>query len=794
MIGRIEGFFLKIRRALSRSEWIVRLLGLPRVKGAESEAGIVLIQIDGLAHPQLKKALKKHRMSFLNKLMQKEDYALHPLYSGLPSNTPAFQGELFYGIQTCVPAFSYQNSVNGEVIRMYEPEAAAAMQKHLAEEGEGLLQDGSSYSGIFSGGAMESSFCAATLNWRKNLHGANAFSAAIFILWNSWSFIRVAGLLILEVGLALGDFVRGLVAGQDLGKELRFVPARVAISILLRELVTMNAMLDAARGLPIIQLNFLGYDEQAHRRGPSSAFAHWTLKGIDHAIKRVWKAAKRSGARDYEVWIYSDHGQEKSIPYESAHGRSIEKAISEIFDQPHDDKISAEKGIQLQRAEWLSLPIGRWLFAGSKRTETSPTPETRVTAMGPVGHVYPGIVATWEERLLKAKEIVEKGKVPMVAITDENGGVYMINDEGRFQLPVDAAAVFGIDHPHIKAVAQDMVKLCRHPDSGDYVLFGWSKKISLSFPGENGAHAGPGPAETTAFALLPGTAPVTLPTNRALRALDLREGVREFLGRAPGAFPGRRRQKNRKQKLLRVMTYNVHSCIGMDGKLSPERIARVIAQYDPDIVALQELDVGRRRTDAIDQAEVIARTLEMDFHFHAAMQLEEGEYGNAVLSHHPIHLVRAAQLQRLPGRRILEPRGALWVRVEVEGLCHQLINTHFGLSRRERLLQCEDLLGPDWLGHLDCKTPIVLCGDFNASPNSAICRKFAGTLQDAQHVLEDHRPQSTWFGRYPINRIDHVFVSQDLDVQAIQVPRTALTRAASDHLPLIVDLNVQGCD
>ncbi|MFH1602659.1 MAG: endonuclease/exonuclease/phosphatase family protein [Pseudomonadota bacterium] len=67
------------------------------------------------------------------------------------------------------------------------------------------------------------------------------------------------------------------------------------------------------------------------------------------------------------------------------------------------------------------------------------------------------------------------------------------------------------------------------------------------------------------------------------------------------------------------MTYNVHSCIGMDGKLAPERIARVIARCAPDIVALQELDVGRARTAGADQAHLIAHYLEMDFHFHPAL-------------------------------------------------------------------------------------------------------------------------------------------------------------------------------
>ncbi len=791
MIGRIERIFLKARRSISRSEWLVRLLGLSKVKGSESEVGIVMIQIDGLARPQLEKALTRRRMPFLKKLMKKEGYDLHTVYTGLPSNTPSFQGELFYGIRTCVPAFSFRNKETGEIMRMYEPKSAAAIQKKLEKAGEGLMKGGSAYSNIFSGGAEESTFCAATLDWDKSLRGANPFSMFIFILWHAFSLIRVGALLIVEAVLAVIDFVRGLIAGHDLWKELRFVPARVAVSVLLRELVTMNAMLDIARGLPVIQLNFIGYDEQAHRRGPSSRFAHWTLKGIDHAIKQVWKAAKRSGRRDYEVWIYSDHGQEESKPYAKLYGRSVEDAIDEIFNHPHQNSKKVTKGVEFHRAEWLGLPIGKWLFGHPVQEDGSEVTETVVTAMGPVGHVYLSVPLSWDARLLKAKEMIEKAKVPMVAIPQMDGVLKVATEDGIFQLPEDAEAVFGAAHPYMNEVAEDMIPLCEHPDSGDFVLFGWSKKgISLSFPGENGAHAGPGPNETTGFALLPGTAPISPRSDRPTRAMDLREGVLQFLGRAPGAFPGRRRQKRAKEKSLRVMTYNVHSCIGMDGKLSPDRIARVIAQYDPDIVALQELDSGRRRTGETDQADIIAQTLEMDFHFHPSIQMEEEKYGNAILSHHPIRLVRAGELPGLLNRPSLEPRGALWVGVEVEGVEYQFMNTHFGLSRYERQMQCEALLGPDWLGHSSCQAPVILCGDFNAHPRSKVCRTLTGTLQDVQHVLENHRPQSTWFGRYPINRIDHVFVDPSIKVFSVQVPRTALTRTASDHLPLIVDLKL----
>ncbi|NIQ01512.1 MAG: EEP domain-containing protein [Nitrospinaceae bacterium] len=241
---------------------------------------------------------------------------------------------------------------------------------------------------------------------------------------------------------------------------------------------------------------------------------------------------------------------------------------------------------------------------------------------------------------------------------------------------------------------------------------------------------------------------------------------------------------------LRVMTYNVHSCIGMDDKLSTRRIAKIIAQYDPDIVALQELDVGKKRSKDVDQAHAIAEELEMEFHFHPTLQIEEELYGDALLSRLPMRLIRSGELPGLPTRPHLEPRGALWAEIDAGGQKIQVFNTHLGLRPEEQRFQVEALLGSQWLSHPDCHGPVILCGDFNATPKHRTCRRITQMLNDAQDILDNHVPQRTWFGRFPVGRIDHIFVGRDIRVQSCLVPRTALTRAASDHLPLIVDVVV----
>jgi endonuclease/exonuclease/phosphatase family metal-dependent hydrolase len=367
-------------------------------------------------------------------------------------------------------------------------------------------------------------------------------------------------------------------------------------------------------------------------------------------------------------------------------------------------------------------------------------------------------------------------------------------DAGEFRLPQDRAALFGSQHPFLDSVGEDLVRLCEHADAGDLVVLGWRDGVPpMTFATENGAHAGASPEETHGFALLAQDTPLAAREHDYLRPGDLRKAALQHLGRPDPQAPGVRKQRDAAQTdLLRVMTYNVHSCVGMDGKLDAERIARVIARARPDVVALQELDVGRVRSFGVDQAHLIARYLEMAFHFHPAMHLEEERYGDAILTHLPQRLVKAGMLPGLAGKPHLEPRGALWVAVDLHGREVQIINTHLGLYPLERVAQIEALLGGDWLAHDQCHQPVILCGDFNALPSSPVCRRLGGRLRDAQTEAKHHRPQSTFSSRFPSVRIDHVFISPGLEVTGIEVPNSQLARIASDHLPLVAEIRIPG--
>ncbi|HXE72280.1 MAG TPA: endonuclease/exonuclease/phosphatase family protein, partial [Candidatus Nitrosotenuis sp.] len=233
-----------------------------------------------------------------------------------------------------------------------------------------------------------------------------------------------------------------------------------------------------------------------------------------------------------------------------------------------------------------------------------------------------------------------------------------------------------------------------------------------------------------------------------------------------------------------------HACVGTDRRVSVERIARVLAQLDADLVALQELDCGRRRTGFRHQAQEIASLLQMHHHFHPSISFAQGRYGNAVLSRFPLQVRRTAPLPGPPAPFPGEPRAAIWVSFQWQGREVHLINTHLGLLRSERARQVAELLGPRWLGHPECRRPQVLCGDFNFTPRSAEYRSLAARLGEARRLSGQRAPARTWPGAMPLTCLDHVFLSEGLRVLSVQAPRNALTRVASDHLPLVVEFQL----
>jgi endonuclease/exonuclease/phosphatase family metal-dependent hydrolase len=238
------------------------------------------------------------------------------------------------------------------------------------------------------------------------------------------------------------------------------------------------------------------------------------------------------------------------------------------------------------------------------------------------------------------------------------------------------------------------------------------------------------------------------------------------------------------------MTYNVHRCVGRGGKDSIGEIASLCAEAQADIIAMQELDAPETDSPEHDgqvhHARDLAAELDMTLLFCRTFRRGVGYYGHALLSRTPLELMRVTTFSA-NGHPNAEPRGAIWARTNLGTKSLDVISTHLGVGRRERQAQSEALV-TDWLDSPELGHPVILCGDLNAVPNATTYRRLASRLRDAQRL--HGRPKATFPSAFPILRLDHVFVSNDVEVRGVTVPYNSRSRRASDHLPLIVDLEL----
>ena len=239
---------------------------------------------------------------------------------------------------------------------------------------------------------------------------------------------------------------------------------------------------------------------------------------------------------------------------------------------------------------------------------------------------------------------------------------------------------------------------------------------------------------------------------------------------------------------MRIVTWNIHGGLGRDGRCDPGRIAALLQDLKCDAAALQEVgDVNRRsrESEVADQASWLGRSLGWFVAYGPNLVLRGRPYGNAILSRFPIARARNYDLS-VPRR---EPRGCLRADLSLPGggSLH-LFNLHLGLSGGERRKQAAMLFSADLLRDAALAAPLVLCGDFNMwSPlPGPILRLLRTALRDAAVVARARR--ATWPSALPLLRLDRAYVDASVGVLGSGVVNDPRTRAASDHLPLWVDV------
>jgi endonuclease/exonuclease/phosphatase family metal-dependent hydrolase len=237
---------------------------------------------------------------------------------------------------------------------------------------------------------------------------------------------------------------------------------------------------------------------------------------------------------------------------------------------------------------------------------------------------------------------------------------------------------------------------------------------------------------------------------------------------------------------LRVATYNIHGCVGLDWRYDPARIAAVLREIDADIVCLQEVDARGARGPNGDQAAYLAEATNRSVIVSTAAR-GRGRFANAVLTRFPPLATRAIDL----AVRGYEPRGAIDVDLLIGDRILRVMATHFGLHAGERRLQANRLIAA--LGEpAETSGPVphavMLVGDLNE------WRGRAGGVRALDQCLGPSATPRTFPSWMPVLPLDRIYAFGPAMLRDVQVYRSPLARLASDHLPLVGTLcwtNVQ---
>lgn len=233
---------------------------------------------------------------------------------------------------------------------------------------------------------------------------------------------------------------------------------------------------------------------------------------------------------------------------------------------------------------------------------------------------------------------------------------------------------------------------------------------------------------------------------------------------------------------LKVMTFNIHSAINWYGKLDVEGLVHFIEDVQPDIVGLQEVDVGWSSLTNFENIPAkLSERLHMDYAFSASRERNNGFFGNLILSKYPI--VQQWTMV-MPGS--LEPRSFALVQFEIEGQRINFLTTHLGLSVSDRLVQVSTIL--DFVNEIG--GPLIITGDFNGNDNDPAVAEIKKHLFDLQ-TTSDFKDSGTFRSKdgnvYPGSKMDYILTSPEFGLSTMVVE---VDNFVSDHVPLIAELTL----
>ncbi len=447
--------------------------------GETSRRRFLIVQIDGLSRTLLDRALAGGSLRGLRRLLASGRLALRDLSVGLPSSTPAFQAAIMYGGRPDIPGFHFYDKRAGRELHFPARGVADLVERRHAEGRPGILEDGSCYGCVFTGGAADSLWTFARLK-RLARAGRGVRRAALSALLLASVALKCVGLTLVTLVRGAGRAILALAAGRvNLRWSMEALLLDIGVSIWVRELFTLLVSADLYRGVPAIYVNFIDYDVFAHAYGPADRLAFRALRRADRSILQLARIVRRLPELGYDLYVLSDHGQVATRPFGAlAGGASLEQVVRAALE--------------------------------------APAPALRVIAAGPNAFVY----FTDRAEPVRAAEIETRYPRAMARLS-RHPGVGLVLARGAqgpecwyrgHRVPLSARPDPTIRDPFARRPDREVVvaglrDLMAMPSAGDLVLYGiGAPGGAVSFIDERGAHAGPSEEELHAFILHPPTA------------------------------------------------------------------------------------------------------------------------------------------------------------------------------------------------------------------------------------------------------------------------------------------------
>ncbi|MEA2026543.1 MAG: phage holin family protein, partial [Chloroflexota bacterium] len=292
--------------------------------------GFVILQIDGLAEPVLRNALRTGYMPFLSGWLRDGNHRLGKWEALAPSMTSAGQTGILHGNTAGIPAFRWWEKERNYLMVSNHPEDAFEIERRASGPNDLLKDGGTSISNLVSGGATRA--IATNSQLAKEGQGLQMSSFSMFLA-NPYNLTRGAALfvtsIIVEYFQARRQRVRDI--QPRISRGMPFPVLKASTTTIMRDMVVDLLIGEMGRGTPIMYADYLGYDEVAHHAGPERPESMAQLDSVDRMMRSLSRAAE-DAPRKYHFILVSDHGQTQGAPFEDRYGIGLEELVRSLME------------------------------------------------------------------------------------------------------------------------------------------------------------------------------------------------------------------------------------------------------------------------------------------------------------------------------------------------------------------------------------------------------------------------------------------------------------------------------